>query len=426
MKNFPHQVSDLDKLVTALRIVDRLIKSKKNVNSDEVLGRALALGRVYAFRDKKKSIRQSLQAEQKKPRANRGSETAARDIRRFLVLSHLVEHSAPPSNVVLTERGRKLLDATEPAVKMMLWREAMLDLKLDGENGQVSHPYRIMLRLVSDRQKIETRKLMLAFEASDDSEAEYSRILSLSAQPYGEILKTTGTSAANAKNAVKILPSIARQLGDIRTVQSESFPASHIDVTEDGATTGIADGVSPTLPSLRAPTSSPVSVGQIATDPRFKEASGTQVDLTNAIEIRNKRMLQHQETVRSLASVFAASGYLLYEIPFDCLAFNESRGAILTEVKTLDGSPSDERRQAALALGQLKGYRFFNIPPAATHERMVLLAAFTQKPSEQTIKFLHSNQIVVTWLEGARWYVQTPAGSGPLSPDALFGILPPG
>ena len=93
----------------------------------------------------------------------------------------------------------------------------MLALALPDQHGRVSHPYRILLRLVSDNPGIEIRKLMLAFEARDDSAAEYERVTDLIGMDFLALRQAIGVEQASAANAVKILPSIAVQVGDIRT-----------------------------------------------------------------------------------------------------------------------------------------------------------------------------------------------------------------
>jgi hypothetical protein len=205
LKNFPHQINDLDKLTRALRVAHELINAGEEFDDDGVFGKALAHAGVYSFRNKALSVAENIAVESGKPLGNQGFRTAARDIRRFLSLADLIR-----PDFTLTQRGRAILEATDVGSRNKEWREAMLQLGLGN-----SHPYSIMLRLVADRPGIESSKLLLALEAQDDGAKEYARILALSDLTFSQIVAALHISEANARNAVKILPGIAEQTGDL-------------------------------------------------------------------------------------------------------------------------------------------------------------------------------------------------------------------
>ena len=251
---------------------------------------------------------------------------------------------------------------------------------------------------------------MLALEAKDDSPTEYTRVSDLAIRPIDQIISVLEASPYQAKNAVKILPAIAHQLGDIARESKSSFPDAPRHVTEDTFQLE-ALVLQDEERGAQIQTGRVVTSENIASVPNFSTPVSTSVDLVDAIEIRQKRVREHQEAVRSLAGILEKEDYKLFESPFDCLGFNPEQGSLLMEVKTLDGSPRDERRQAERALGQVKGYHFFNYPPVAFHENTRDIVAFTGQPQEKTTDFLIHNRVDVLWRERVDWIVKTGKGT---------------
>jgi len=425
MKNFPHQISDLEKLYSALGIVRDLAQDGKDVSDDGVLGKALARERVYTFRDKTLNIAQALKRENLKPRANRGTETAARDIRRFFQLAGLIVPAARPSHFKVTKAARDLLSTASGEARVELWREALLALALEDEYGRVSHPYRLLLRLVSDAPEIETSKLMLALEARDDSEAEYDRVLRLAKKDVKEILVATAISEAGARNAVKILPALARQLDDIYTIDGQNYVTGKPSISEDGLTSSPDEFKhAKTIAKKKASVGKEVSAADIGALPNFSDDQDTIVNLSEAISIRKQRTLLHQKAVKSLGEFLEAEGFTLHINPFDCVAFSKTKGCLLFEVKSLDGSPADERQQAERAVGQLCAYTFFDLPSDFRHDRFRKVAAFTHKPSAQIVDFLEANDITVIWLDENTWVMRTNKNKklGTFSPTGFLEV----
>lgn len=405
LKNFPHQFNDLTKLHRALQVIAGMIDHGIDVTSDSALGEGLARAGVYAFRDKTLDIEEALRQERDKQKSNRGSETAARDIRRFFDLVDFIERDGSPAGFQLSVAGVALLAAPDANAAIEVWRGAMRALALPDGHGSVSHPYHAMLWLVGQFPGIETSKLMLALEPADDSEAEYRRIAALARLPADEIRRAVGATESHARNAVKILPAIGRQLGDVVSSGGRSFPAPVSVTSEDG--TIIVPPERP-FPDPALPEQTPVSADDIAPIPDFREVGNAMFDLRGGITLRQQRTLEHQQAVRGLARLLADSGFELFENPYDCLAIEEGRSSILFEVKTLNGELTDERQQAGRALGQLKGYRFFHMPADLANRPCLNVAAFTRQPGPQTVDFLWSAQILVIWLANGEWVFQEP------------------
>ncbi len=205
----------------------------------------------------------------------------------------------------------------------------MFHLRLPGSDGNLSHPYRIMIRLVADRPGIETSKLLLALEAIDDTPSEYVRILALADLDTPEIIARLGIGEANARNAVKILPGIAEQVGDISRHDKHTFLLSHKTSTEDSLIETGDEEFEKTQSSTSLPI--PVDPAAISPLPNFGEATESVVDLAAAIEMRKRRTVAHHNTVISIAKLLGQSGYIIYERPYDCLEFRPRTSGRITE-----------------------------------------------------------------------------------------------
>lgn len=397
MKNFPHQFNDLAKLTAALGVADVVIGAGHAVTDERVFGEALATANVYAFRNKALTVAQNIIEAKKKPIESQGFRAAARDIRRFLYLANLV--SSDNGTEELTQRGRDILDAVgNVPLRNALWRDAMLQLRL-GDGANRSHPYRILVRLVADRPGIATAKLLLALEAEDDSDAEYARMLALADLSLVQIVANLGISEASARNAVKILPAIAEQVGDISRNGSFTFLRKHSITTEDST----IEQPPPEYEKTNPPPLVSVDHNTISPLPNFGAAAPAEVDLSAGIEIRKRRTIEHHAALVNIAKILGDDGYSLFARPYDCLAFKGGLGGLLLEMKTLDGTRTDERSQSEKALGQLRGYNYFNVPDDKKVPKLVEVAAYPQKPSDDAIHFMRVNSVLSAWLETGTW-----------------------
>ena len=209
MKNFPHQINDIPKLVKALGLYQELLTNGSDVSDDGVFGYAMARALIYTFRNQKDvsptAISARIEQEKQKIGQNQGARTAARDVRRFFELANFIDDKG------VTQIGKNIIDAgdkiTDPVVQH-LWHNAMLNITL-GE----SHPYQVLLNIIRERPRISRDKLALALEAENDSAVELQRILQIAdSQNWSGLIDC---SEAQRRNAVKILPAIAKQIGDI-------------------------------------------------------------------------------------------------------------------------------------------------------------------------------------------------------------------
>lgn len=391
MKNFPHQFNDLEKLFKALEVARQLIDSNTPL-SDENFGERLTRAGIHSPRNKTLSVDEYLRREQDKPAASRGYLTVSRETRRFLGLLGLIFVSQEEKKAELSNSAKQLLSSPPNDTRKELWRNAMLQMGLEGADGEISHPYRILLKLVDAIPGIESAKLMLALEAENDSEEEFDRISDLARLNVEEIVSETGITDTTAKNAVKILPSIALKLDDIQKKDNLAYPVRQIIVTEDE----ISTVEEPVVPPRERTDFKQVTSGEIARDPEISVVSSVSIDLSNAIRIRQKRLAEHQEIVRLLAARHEGCDFQLFEGRFDCLA-TKGDAALLYEVKTILGSAVDQEKQTVKGIGQLKYYKFSIVKRQMGFSNIREVLVFSKRPNIDLIDFCTAENVAVIW-----------------------------
>jgi hypothetical protein len=400
MKNFPHQFNDIQKLFNALAVAKELI-DKGVPLTDENFGEQLTRNRIYTYRNKSLSIEQFLEKEKQKTKSNRGYLTVSRDIRRFFELLGFLVVFDTNKNTRVTTSGKQLLMATSDEDKVQNWKDALLQLGLEGTDGEISHPYKILLHIVNSFPGIETSKLMLALEAKNDSEEEIERINTLAKLDFDEIINEIGVSEAMAKNAVKILPGIAKQLNDIEKISNKVYPISRLIVNENE----ISTEKYPTIMERAAYRR--VTSDYIAKDPKINYISSMSIDLSSAIKVRQKRLREHQEIVRKLAELNEDQGFQLFEGKFDCLGIKGDDG-LLYEVKTILENAIDQEKQTVKGVGQLKYYNFSIVEQQMGKSNIKELLVFSMKPNDRMIEFCIKESIMTVWKENDSFKIFNP------------------
>lgn len=407
MKNFPHQFNDLNKLFDALSVIRDLINEQQPL-TDDIFGERLTRSGIYTYRDRTLSVDEYLEIENRKDRSNRGYLTVARDIRRLFQLLSFVSLSEEKEGELSPNSIQLLASETENDRKEC-WRNSFLQLALD-LNGDVSHPYRILLKLTQDRPGLETSKLMLALEANDDSSEEYERILELTDLSFEEIVEAIGTTISMARNAVKILPGVAEQLGDIERRNNKAFPTSQIIITEDEISTEISE-ISPRgeVAQFRQ-----VNIDNLAQNPQFNAVVSTSIDLAEAIRVRQQRHAQHQTIVRGIGQLCGERGLSLYEGKYDCFATNNDRINSLFEIKTITTSKSDQEKQIVKGVGQLKYYKYSIVQQRMRIQNIIQeYLVLSMKPRQEFIDFCKQEGVNIVWVNGDSFTIS-------LEEDTLF------
>jgi hypothetical protein len=279
-----------------------------------------------------------------------------------------------------------------------------------GNDRESSHPYQVLLRLVAQKPGITRAICALALEAKDDSTEELDRIVALADLPEDEIRSTIGVTRPNWDNAKKVLPKFAEQLGDVvRTGQSFVIAVApgQAQVSRGEAPRSTRRGVS-SGNRTRVPRTSravtPETIGRAGTDETFDEMDLSAPDrdpqsVIQSMILLRERLRRHNLLVKEIAARLDDAGAQLYEDPFDTLALIDDLG-ILVEVKTLDGTESDERERVRDALSQLLYYEAFVAEPVAGETPIRKVAFFETAISERHQAWLNIHGIAVIWKTG--------------------------
>ena len=365
MKNFPHQYSDFGKLRSTLAAIRDLNADGADVADDAVLGYELARRGIYTFTGTAMPLEQRIALEQRKPPGSQGPRTAAREMRRTLRHLGWLDVGAE-----LTPAGTRYLStAAAGEDERAEWQRALLDLTLEDAEGNVSHPVRILLRLVSEFELVERRGSELALEARDDSEQEYRRIASLMQLGDAERERRVPATGYQIANARKILPRFAEQAGLIHRRSATAL----YTLTEAGRA-ALGEGFDgrpidlPPRPFRGRPSrgSRRVRAGTVARpvegDPERWAALSREEQIA-ATRLRFERTARHQDLLAALVGLVDGEGIELYEdaSSFDLLRVSAPPAPLtIYEVKTLE---VDDLTQTRLAVGQLLSYEHLNVRP---------------------------------------------------------------
>jgi hypothetical protein len=406
MKGFPNQVANLPKLALGMRDIVRLIDEGENARNDGILGEALVRSGVAGTGHGRNQIPidEYLRQQRIKPPSNQSFRTTARGLRElFELLGLIIDRN---ERIEPTELGRQAAGFAERSMdqeQIDFWRRVVAGISHDGGDGEASHPYQVLLRLVSQRPGISRAKCALALEAHNDSQEELDRIVRLAGLTENVIRARIAVTKANWDNAKKVLPAFAEQLGDVIKL-GDSYTLADAPGRNDAGsaldrvqqTTGCRHSV-----GVRAPRTSRLvtsnTIAQAGVDGFDDVEVPSNVDpqaMAAAIKSRLERLRRHNEIVRDLASRLL--GAEMHENPFDILAIILNAG-VLVEVKTLDGTEPDERDRVKGALSQLLYYEAFVTRPVAGEVSIHKIACFETAISEEHQAFLNNHEIGVMW-----------------------------
>ncbi|MCW6107829.1 hypothetical protein [Clostridium sporogenes] len=133
---------------------------------------------------------------------------------------------------------------------------------------------------------------------------------------------------------------------------------------------------------------------------KYNEDTSSVFDYSEAIRIRDERTLRHTSVLRNFAAILEKNNFRIFEEQIDCLGYKEGSSVLISEIKTLDGTKSDERVQVMKAFAQLYYYESLRMGDFWGLESQKI-AIFEHKISQNHIDFLEKNNILVGWfLEG--------------------------
>ncbi len=398
MKNFPHQYSELSRFRGTLEILSDLRAGAQNVLDNGVLGYELARAGVYKFRGDVPDLEARIAVERQKPEGRQGARTAAREGRRTLRLLGFIDATG-----ALTASGTQLLEeAPGSAGEVLIWRQAVMALSLPDEQGNVSHPMRILLRLLADRGPLARIELALALEARDDGDVEYARVLSLIPIRVAIEREVLPVSKSVVDNAVKILPALALHLGlaadrgdDLLAITEigdavlrQDFQFGDIMIaTSEGPPHARRRRVGARKREIVAGQRRPLELAEYETLTRDEQIE--------TLRLRMERTTRHDDVVNKVAAAFR-EGFHVYEdrASYDALLVPQAlpNDHFLLEIKTLD---LDEVAQTNRAVGQLSWYLWGYVTPEYENVTVRLGVVFDRRPSEEICRYLQSLSIGV-------------------------------
>ena len=81
MKNFPHQINQIPRLIDALHVIQSLSENGEDILDDGVLGDALVRASVHRLRRNGRPLEELLNEEHEKLPGDQGARTCARDFK---------------------------------------------------------------------------------------------------------------------------------------------------------------------------------------------------------------------------------------------------------------------------------------------------------------------------------------------------------
>jgi hypothetical protein len=413
VKGFPNQAADLGKLAAGMRALIDCVEAGENPKNDSIFGPALVRAGVAGTGHGtiRPNIDEYLEEQFAKKPSARSFGATARGLRELYELFGFIVIDGEVTVTDLGSQAAGFAGLPLNTDQVAFWRRIVRVMTHDGGDGESSHPYQVLLRLVEQVPGITRAKCALALEARNDSPKELERIVQLAHLPEVEIIRRiSGSRPANWENAKKVLPSLAERLSDV-VVRMRGRERTYWLADAPGrADAGPAEpAMAPVRQrGLQAPRTSrsvtPDTIARGRTLADFDEDVDTSVQpdpaaAAGAIRTRLDRFRRHEVIVHRLAVRLATTGAHLHVDPFDILALVAAVG-FLIEVKTLDGKEADEREQVRIALGQLLYYEPFAAAPVAGQATVCKIACFEGPISEPHRVWLNASAIGVIWCVG--------------------------
>lgn len=408
VKNFPHQYNELRKLRDTLETVRDLGDGGEDADDDGVLGYELARRRIYRFRALDYTgdaaavdarVEKRIADDEQKPAGQQGARTAAREMRRTLRYLGWLDGTQ------VTPAGEAVLETGEGSDgEQVLMQQAIGNIAVADQDGRISHPVQVLLKLV-DEVGFDSRSGMeLALEATDDSVAEYQRVAALAELNHDEriaALEASGWTTSQLANAVKILPAFAEQSGLVtrdgtgRYILTDAGRRA-LGRAVVGAPPGVpaAQGRRQLRPRRRSTTAHTRNATQVGRSRRLGAAERralTPEEQAAAAELLYERTERHQELVRTMATACRQADFYEDAAAYDLLIdVDEAEPLVLTEVKTIAG---DAAIQIRAAVGQILYYEHFAVAEQFPERVVRRLVVVDERVDEELAAFLQAHDI---------------------------------
>jgi len=338
---------------------------------------------------KKLSIENLLIAEHQKVHGRQGTRTCARELRRFFNLLNFITQAGengwevtPLANSLLALHSGGARSETQD-----IWRQALWNLNLEDETGS-SHPYRILIRLVANHPGLPKPYAGLCLEAKDDSEKEFGRICKIASKPAPSNTMDVLATKFAAKNSVKILPSVAQQLGDVILIGNKLFP-SELIINALAGSNSEAASADDIQQALRPPSAPRVRGAEIRKREVLGTGPTTRIYDPDLLAVRTNA---HEQCLDRFCQLFPSTIARL-EATYDLLLL-DSQNTLLVEAKTIR---DDAPLQVRLALGQLFYYEYFDVAPRYPTRRISFLLLTDRKISDELQSFLEEHDVGFVW-----------------------------
>jgi hypothetical protein len=197
-----------------------------------------------------------------------------------------------------------------------------------------------------------------------------------------------------ARNSIKILPSLAEQLGDI------------VDVSGGlTITSRVADVLFEARPTDR-PEDAVRNLARRPFVPRRRQIGGSRRGLARSrISVRRydpdligARFDAHEDCLDRFSQKFPATAEQLQAV-YDLLIVGRDKAVLLVEAKTIR---NDERAQVRTGLGQLYYYEHFDVAPLYPNQRVCRLLLTDRPVSADLCEFLTQREVGVVWITDER------------------------
>lgn len=379
-----------------MAVMAELASRGEDPSDTNVLGYELARQLVHRFAgfdyglegsELHAALEARISEERSKTSTSQGALASARDALRLAKLLGWLNENGMPTQI-----GRGIASGEiQGDLLDEVIRASWLEMSVEDARG-VSHPMKLLLRLVGDMEFAGRQGMEAALAAANDSDEEYERVRALSQLPREVRAMAYGAATdASMDNAIKVLPKVAEELGFIELAGGvfrltdlgrEQVVGAPDDAGEPAPAGRGRRRAMPWSPAERDNEDS--ELGAVAI-----RAAAEQREAAQRLLERSRR---HERLVDSVARLIGRASLHYHPQTYDLLGVpvDDSLPILLWEAKTVDG---DEAKQSRLALSQLAYYEYFEVRPSWPGREVVRLAVFDGAIDRTLCDFLETEKV---------------------------------